>query len=93
MPRLCFATVLAFSLVAASAPAQTVPVTRNLWRLVAQEDTVGDQKITVHDRVTPFALQDANGATVLVVSNVYPLSVLLRCGRSPGALVGPGVVP
>src|SRR5690348_6094146 len=58
--------------------AQPVPVPDNFWRLVAQEDTDGDRKITVHDHVTPFALKDENGATALTVSNVYPLSVLLQ---------------
>ena len=57
---------------------QLLPVPDNLWRLVAQEDTDGDRKITVHDHVTPFALKDENGATSLTVSNVYPLSVLLQ---------------
>ena len=58
--------------------AQTIPVSENLWRLVAQEDTDGDQKITVHDRITPFAIHDQNGAAVPAVTNVYPLSVLLQ---------------
>ena len=64
----------------ATAPAfsQTVPVTDNLWRLAAQEDTDGDQKITIHDRVTPFVLRDVRGAAVMTVSNVYSLSVLLQ---------------
>ena len=44
------ATALAFS--------QTVPVSENLWRLAAQEDTDGDQKITAHDRTTPFTIHD-----------------------------------
>ena len=58
--------------------AQPVPVPDNFWRLVAQEDTDGDHKITIHDQVTPFALKTADGTTALVVSNVYPLSVLLQ---------------
>lgn len=60
------------------AAAQPVPVADNFWRLAAQEDTDGDRKITIHDRVTPFALKNSGGATVLTVSNVYPLSVLLQ---------------
>lgn len=58
--------------------AQPVPVPDNFWRLVAQEDTDGDHKITVHDHVTPFDLKAADGTTAVVVSNVYPLSVLLQ---------------
>ncbi len=61
-----------------SALAQTIPVTENLWRLVAQEDTDGDQKITVHDHATPFAIRDTAGVTVCTVTNTYPLSVLLQ---------------
>jgi alpha,alpha-trehalase len=57
---------------------QTVPVMDNLWRLVAQEDTDGDSRITVHDRTTPFEVRDQNGMTVCVVSNEYSLSVLLQ---------------
>ena len=52
-------------------------MTENLWRLVAQEDTDGDQKITVHDRATPFQLRDAAGVTIRTITNTYPLSVLL----------------
>lgn len=65
-------------LATASALSQTIPVTYNLWRLVAQEDTDGDQKITVHDRATPFQLRDAAGVTIRTVTNTYPLSVLLQ---------------
>ena len=61
-----------------SAFAQTVPVPDNFWRLVAQEDTDHDQKITVHDRTTPFAIRDERGADVQWVTNVYALSVLLQ---------------
>lgn len=57
---------------------QSVRVTDNLWRLVAQEDTDGDKKITVHDHTTPFAIRDENGADVRDVTNVYQLSVLLQ---------------
>jgi alpha,alpha-trehalase len=46
--------------------------------LEKQEDTDNDQRITVHDRITPFQLQTLQGKTVLTVSNVYELSVLLQ---------------
>lgn len=65
-------------LVAAEAFSQTIPVTENLWRLVAQEDTDGDQKITIHDRATPFPIRDAAGVTIGTVTNTYPLSILLQ---------------
>jgi alpha,alpha-trehalase len=61
-----------------SAFSQTVPVPDNLWRLVAQEDTDKDQKITVHDHTTPFEIRDEKGADVRAVTNVYQLSVLLQ---------------
>lgn len=70
--------LLCFFLNVAPAFSQTVPVTDNLWRLVAQEDTDGDQKITVHDHTTPFVVRDATGAAFLTVTNVYRLSVLLQ---------------
>ena len=57
---------------------QTVPVMDNFWRLVAQEDTDGDHRITIHDHTTPFEIRDQSGARVCVVSNEYPLSVLLQ---------------
>ena len=50
----------------------------NLWRLVAQEDTDGDQKITVHDRTTPFVIHDQNGAAARTLTNFYQMSVLLQ---------------
>jgi alpha,alpha-trehalase len=56
---------------------QSVPVADNLWRLVAQEDTDGDEKITVHDHVTPFVIRDTQGASQRTLTNVYELSVLL----------------
>lgn len=71
-------TLLLSLLPAVSALSQTVPVLDNLWRLVAQEDTDHDQKITVHDQTTPFVLRDDRGADVCMVTNVYPLSVLLQ---------------
>ncbi len=60
------------------AAGQSIPVPQNLWRLVAQEDTDGDQKITVHDRATPFAIRGENGAVARVVTNEYQLSLLLQ---------------
>ena len=63
---------------ALSALSQSIPVLENFSRLTAQEDTDGDKRITIHDRLTPFELRDRNGATVLVVSDVYRLSVLMQ---------------
>jgi alpha,alpha-trehalase len=57
---------------------QMIPVPQNFWRLVAQEDTDGDKKITVHDRVTPFEISGTNGATIETIQGVYHLSVLLQ---------------
>ena len=64
-------------LTTAPAFAQTVPVSDNLGRLVAQEDTDGDQKITIHDRVTPFIIRDQRGAA-RTLTNFYQMSVLLQ---------------
>ncbi len=61
-----------------SAFSQVIPVADNLWRLVKQEDTDGDQKITVHDRTTPFAIHDEIGVDVRTVTNEYRLSVLMQ---------------
>src|SRR4051812_31023802 len=55
----------------------TVDVGANLQRLVRQEDTDNDQKITVADRTTPFLLKAVDGAEY-AVEGVYPLSVLLQ---------------
>jgi hypothetical protein len=63
---------------ALSTLSQPIPVQENFARLTAQEDTDGDKRITIHDRLTPFELRDRNGATVLVVSDVYRLSVLMQ---------------
>lgn len=60
------------------ASAQTIPVMENLWRLTAQEDTDGDQKITVHDHVTPFIIRDDHGAAARTLTNFYEMSVLLQ---------------
>jgi len=61
-----------------SVAGQIVPVPQNLWRLVAQEDTDGDRKITVHDHTTPFEIRDEKGADVRAVTNEYQLSVLMQ---------------
>jgi len=65
-------------LAAVAAFSQTVPVADNLWRLVAQEDTDGDRKITVHDHTTPFVIHDQNGAAARTLTNFYQMSVLLQ---------------
>ncbi len=61
-----------------SACAQTIPVSETLWRLVTQEDTDGDRKITIHDRVTPFVIRDEAGTPVQTVVDEYQLSVLMQ---------------
>ena len=61
-----------------SAFAQTISVPDNFARLVAQEDTDGDKKITVHDRLTPFVICGTNGAPVETIQGAYPLSILLQ---------------
>ncbi len=68
--------VLLFS--ATTAPAQSIPVTDNFWRLAAQEDTDNDHKITVHDHTMPFEIRDEKGADMRTVSDEYQLSVLLQ---------------
>ncbi len=65
-------------LAAATGLAQTVPVVDNLWRLTAQEDTDGDQKITLHDHTTPFVLRDDRDAPVRTLTDFYQMSVLLQ---------------
>ncbi len=50
----------------------------NLWRLVAQEDTDSDQKITIHDHTTPFTIRDDDGAAARTLTNFYQMSVLLQ---------------
>lgn len=57
---------------------QTIEVPDNLARLVAQEDTDGDKKITVHDHLTPFEICATNGAAIEQIQGAYPLSVLLQ---------------
>lgn len=57
---------------------QTIDVPDNLARLIAQEDTDGDRKITVHDQLTPFEIRGTNGADVKEIHGAYPLSILLQ---------------
>lgn len=77
--RCRFCCAILFCLLSGGAAfSQTLPVSENLWRLMPQEDTDGDRRITVHDHTTPFVLQDKQGATIRTVTNVYELSVLLQ---------------
>ncbi|HVU07185.1 MAG TPA: trehalase family glycosidase [Verrucomicrobiae bacterium] len=71
-------TVSLWLLATSAAFSQTVPVAENLQRLIAQEDTDDDQKITIHDRVTPFVIHDENGAAARTLTNFYQMSVLLQ---------------
>jgi alpha,alpha-trehalase len=57
---------------------QTIDVPDNFARLIAQEDTDGDKKITVHDRLTPFEIRGTNGAAIKQIQGAYSLSVLLQ---------------
>lgn len=77
LPRLS-APLAVWLLAAVSVFSQTIPVPENFWRLVAQEDTDGDKKITVHDHITPFEILGTNGAAIEKIQAVYPLSVLLQ---------------
>ena len=63
---------------AASAFSQTLSVSDNLWRLIEQEDTDHDQKITCHDQTTPFPVHLENSAPARTLTNYYELSVLLQ---------------
>jgi alpha,alpha-trehalase len=67
-------------LLALAVPAfpQTIDVPYNLARLVAQEDTDGDKKITIHDHLTPFEIYGTNGVAIKKIQDAYPLSVLLQ---------------
>jgi alpha,alpha-trehalase len=57
---------------------QTISIPDNLARLVVQEDTDGDKKITIHDQLTPFKINGTNGAAVEEIQGAYPLSLLLQ---------------
>jgi alpha,alpha-trehalase len=76
--RHTFAIVIICLLSLVRAFPQAIPVTDNLWRLVPQEDTDGDHRITVHDHTTPFLLRAQNGETIRTVDDVYQLSVVLQ---------------
>src|SRR5580704_522753 len=65
-------------LVAMPVFSQTIDVPDNLARLVAQEDTDGDKKITIHDHLTPFEIRSTDGSPVEQIQGAYPLSVLLQ---------------
>lgn len=80
MKRLLPILLAATGWLAGNRPAsgQIIPVPQTLWRLVAQEDTDADKKITVHDRTTPFEIRDESGLAVRGLTNVYQLSVLLQ---------------
>ena len=71
-------TLTWFFLMIAPAFSQNVPVSENLWRLVAQEDIDGDQKITLHDRTTQFLIRDQNSAVAKTLTNFYQMSVLMQ---------------
>ena len=57
---------------------QIISVPDNFARLVSQEDTDGDKKITIHDHVTPFEIRGTNGAVIETIQDAYPLSILLQ---------------
>jgi alpha,alpha-trehalase len=57
---------------------QIISVPDNFAQLVAQEDTDGDKKITIHDHLTPFEIQGTNGAAIETIQGTYPLSILLQ---------------
>jgi alpha,alpha-trehalase len=76
---LCLAERFAFGI-----RAQDVPVVDNLWRLVAQEDTDGDRRITVQDRLTPFVVEDLRGRPARTISDAYRLSGLLQEFKQAG---------
>ena len=55
-----------------------MPVSGNLWRLVEQEDTDDGKEITIHDPVTPFAIDRQNGATARTLADFYQMSALMQ---------------
>jgi alpha,alpha-trehalase len=73
-----FLAVTLFCAAVAPAFSQIISVPDNFARLMAQEDTDGDKKITVHDHLTPFVIRGTNGAPVETVQGAYPLSILLQ---------------
>lgn len=77
--RKVFYSLFALILVqATTALSQMIPVPETLWRLVDQEDTDDDLKITIHDQTTPFEVRDKHGNVVTSITDVYSLSVLLQ---------------
>lgn len=73
------AVILLATLLVSSAPRSiSIPIFDNLSRLIQQEDTDHDLRITIHDRITPFSLRDARGTAVRSVAAVHQLSVLLQ---------------
>ncbi|HXC36281.1 MAG TPA: trehalase family glycosidase [Candidatus Acidoferrales bacterium] len=74
----CLWLALLPGLAATTVFSQMIDVPDNLARLIAQEDTDNDKKITVHDRLTPFEIHDPNGVAVKQIQGAYPLSVLLQ---------------
>lgn len=77
-PRIFGRSLVLFALAIVSAFSQTVPVADNLRRLMEQEDTDGDQKITIHDRTTQFIIRDQSGAVAGTLTNFYQMSVLMQ---------------
>ena len=73
-----------FCAIVAPVLSQTISVPDNFARLMAQEDTDGDKKITVHDHLTPFVIFGTNGAPVETIQGAYPLSVLLQTLKREG---------
>jgi alpha,alpha-trehalase len=70
--------VIATLLAASTLLSQNIPVADTFRQLLAQEDTDHDQKITIRDRTTPFAIHDEHGQTVRTLTNFYQMSVLLQ---------------
>jgi alpha,alpha-trehalase len=73
-----FLAIILFCALVAPVFSQTISVPDNFARLVAQEDTDGDKKITVHDHLTPFVICGTNGTPVETIQGAYPLSLLLQ---------------
>jgi hypothetical protein len=66
-------TGLVFSLRLRPPFPQNVPGSENVWRLVGQEDTDGDRKITIHDRTTSFEV-GMNFASPLQLADLRALN-------------------
>lgn len=76
--ELFISLIVAWVILGSNAWSQMVPVDANLRRLVAQEDTDGDLKITVLDRTTPFSIYDKHGKEADTLTNFYRMSVLMQ---------------